>query len=245
MRDIVLVPTYDRPEMLWLCLERLSEAEAFSEHEVRILVDNHFGAPPRLDEAVAVASQFGPVKVTVRQPHGYNGNSYNVLEGYKEALASDARFIYLVEDDVLVDPDFFLWHREAQAQGDAFCSIAAENTRSGQLASFQDYASLGVCFPRVSLMQVVNHAVPAYYENQAGYCQRMFHVEQTAKEDVEQDGLILRVMAAANGYSVWPRTPKATHIGWYGYHRPGQRPQGTLRERYEQVKERISIPVGA
>lgn len=241
MRDIVLIPTFSRPEMLWHCLEHLSVAESIADYEVRVLLDFHRDRkPPPAAEVEQVVARFPIVtKLIRRDPHSFHGNSYNVLQGYKEALA--AEHVYLVEDDVLVEPDFFLWHRQQQGNG-AFCSVAVRNERSGLLKSDRDYASLGVCFPRASVQHIVKHARSDYYRDQQGYIARTFD-GRFGNEFHEQDGLILRVMGSIGGYSIWPLEPKARHVGTYGYNAGNEhRPLGSLLERYRIIKQRISCP---
>jgi hypothetical protein len=241
-RDILIIPTYSRPEMLWACLEHVAKCAEAQDLDIRIAVDAHLGQPmPPLHEISEVVGLFPQLslKLQVRGAHPYHGNSYNVMESYKDAADQRPLFCFMLEDDVMPEPDFFAWHYRAQ-RNKVFCSVGVQNTRSGAVVSASDYASLGVCFPYDSLKLVAAHARHEYYSDMRGYCVRTFGPE-FAKEDVEQDGLILRIMGAHNGLSVWPMETKARHIGWYGYHRPGNRPKGTLQQRYEQVMERAAV----
>ena len=45
MRDIVIIPTYDRPEYLALCLEKLFQARGIEEKEVWVCLDHHSDQP--------------------------------------------------------------------------------------------------------------------------------------------------------------------------------------------------------
>src|SRR5277367_3036273 len=120
--DIVLIPTYMRPEYLALCLEFLAKAEGAHDNkeywicqDMRFDDDNRFGMQLRWTKEVLENSPL-PVRYIQRKPHGWSGNSYNTLEAYKEAYGTDGvQNVYLVEEDVLVTKDFFRWHEAVQA----------------------------------------------------------------------------------------------------------------------------------
>jgi hypothetical protein len=247
MKDIVIIPTYSRPEMLWLCLEHLAKCPEISGMDVRIYVDAHDAvrtAPP-VPEINEVLARFPHLPLTVnwRTRHRYDGNTFNVMTAYAEAHTTDAEFVYLVEDDVMVRPDFFAWHRGAQAAGQWFCSIASRFLKQGGRLHDDGYivdnryASIGVCFKRENLAPIVEHAHQHYFGNMSGYLNTVFK-DGRADQFTEQDGLITRVMERGRLLSIWPTNePRAFHQGFYGYHRWNcPRPQGTLEQRYEYVK---------
>ncbi|MDP9267267.1 MAG: hypothetical protein M3P27_02945 [Acidobacteriota bacterium] len=246
MKDVVLVPTFSRPEMLWHCLEHLFRCPEFTEHDVVVWLDWHADLPdPPLVEVEQVVGFFPGVHLVRLARHGRPGNSFNVLSAYRAAYESGADVVYLVEDDVMVRPDFFRFHRFVRSLLDVFCVVAAENTRRATppqgnhfWATDDDYASLGVSFDRKALAEIVRHHSAEYFGDMHGYCQRNFGA-RFQKEEVEQDGLILRVMGEQRVLSAWPYEPRAQHVGWYGYHRQQGRPQGTLEQRYRQVQGRI------
>src|SRR5208282_4467835 len=163
-RDIVLLPTYFRPEYLQLCLEHLVKAEGITSKEIWILQDHHLNdeyihavEENWTQEVLASWKPYTALDIKfIRLPfHITPGNSRNVLEGYRRAYHTDAQFVYLVEDDVFVQPDFFQWHEAVQADGDYYCSIAhgcyhrnkevrTDIADSGAyFTSHRDYASLG------------------------------------------------------------------------------------------------------
>jgi hypothetical protein len=237
MQDIVIVPTYDRPEMLWLCLEHLAAARGGEQVHVWVYVDAHVNQerPPR-SEIIAVAKKFSQLTIDVvfREPHKYSGNSFNVLSAYMEALQTDARYVFLVEDDVMIHPAFFDWHYRQHYGQRLGCSIAmAKGPR-------QVYASLGVCFRREMLRMLVPHCQHAYFVGMREYIRRSFEPKhQKPPLDCEQDGLIARVLEGHR--VVWAQMPLAQHVGWYGYHRArSARPRGSLEDRYRQIKHVLS-----
>lgn len=253
-RDIVIVPTYDRPEYLALCLERVLSAKGSGDVELWVCQDNHTG-----DDVNAHTSSVGNVlfvsryntdschifKNFIRDPHSYYGNSYNILEGLKDAYETGADRVYLIEDDVMITEDFFLWHEEIQKQEpDAFVSIASNINMSleyaingpevlatshladpmAYYASVHAYSSIGVCFNRDALHFIVPDFCNEETYNKLG-------------PGVEQDILIKRQMKSVACKSVWPYLPRAHHMGWYGYHRnTGLKPNGTVEDKIKALR---------
>lgn len=128
MKDIVIVPAFDRPELLALTLERIMLcSEAFWDAEIRVYVD--YGAP--LQEVQNVIVQFAgflSMKTVYRDKrHGRRGNTELALA---EAADTTCRFVFLIEEDVLVTPDFFRWHYAVQAAENPYCSVAGRSART-------------------------------------------------------------------------------------------------------------------
>lgn len=234
MQDIVIVPTYDRPEMLWLCLDHLAASpDIYDGVQIWVVVDAHLGQNTHTskEDIQAVIEKFPRLSLRIgyRPPHQFHGNSFNVLMAYRDAFNTKARYVYLVEDDVMVHPLFFAWHqRQHEKEIGASIAVVKEPFHS-------HYASWGVCFRRETLQLIVPHCQMAYFQNMSRYCRTRF---PPSKIHCEQDGLFCRVLA--HHKVVYATTPMAQHVGWYGYHRPkGVRPQGTLEERYQQVKQAL------
>ena len=242
--DIVIVTTYNRPEYLRVCLEYLEKAEGIESKEIWICIDR---GRVLYREICEVLCDFPKLRIRtfVRDAHTYHGNTYNTMEAYKEAYASNANFVYLVEDDVLVRPDFFKWHEAVQSRSDFFCSIAYRCIRNGEartdindetayFTSRRDYASIGVCWRRERLAPVVEHARDEYYKDLSGYLAQHFPNNRFQDCFTEQDGLIMRILGVQHGNICWPYNPRAFHIGFNGYNRP----RGT-RYTTEEIKSII------
>jgi hypothetical protein len=250
VKDIVIIPTFSRPEMLWLCLERLRACPETKHMDIRVYVDNHDAVrtnPPsaEIGRVIEMHSDL-PITLNWRKPHPFGGNTFNVLEAYREAYEESAEYVFLVEDDVMVNPDFFAWHYEAQETGDWASSIASRCLKGGavqeQYIVNRSFASIGCCFKRERLELIAPHACAAYYRDMVGYMRLAFPQDGRADQYTEQDGLIERIISK-NGYSIWPVEPRCTHVGWYGYHRwNSTRPAGSLDERYHHVRRVISDP---
>ena len=258
MKDIVLIPTYLRPEFLQICLEHLAETTATSTpKEFWICADQRpddcYRHKLELEWQAEVLEAWRrtlPIKFFQVEKHLFNGNSYNVLESYKRAYREPGvRYVYLVEDDVLVSPDFFSWHEATkEVEPEAACSIAYRCSRNSEayagilqsgsyFTSARDYASIGVRWSRTQLEAILEHARPEYYVDQARYVQNHFPNSRFGKCFTEQDGLIMRLLDTQKWFTVWPYVPRCYHMGWYGYHRPrGKRPSGFLEDKINGIK---------
>ena len=262
-RDIVLVTTFFRPEYLWTCLNAIAEADGGAEKEVWVAQDHHSDArradanyPREQAENAEIVehfrNKFASFRFINRVPKAYDGNSYNCLELYKEAYNTDARLVYLVEDDIFVEKDFFTWHEAVQQKGDYLCSVGRLQTTRPDLRtsddpeayveSSSDYTSWGSCWRREKLAPLVEHACEDYYRNMTGYIVRRFPNSPLKNIWTEQDGLIRRVLMEGNGkrLTASPCLKRAYHIGITGYHRSnGYQFTGTLAEKVQQLNDAL------
>jgi hypothetical protein len=248
--DRVIITTYNRSAYLKLTLEYLSRAEGIADKEIFIYADRGLSGQSLMDMC-DVVREFPQleIKTFIRPQHNYQGNSYNTLEAYKEAYYSEAKFVYLVEDDVLVQPDFFRWHEAVQAQGDYLCSVAYRCRRnpeartdfmdpSAYIVSQADFASIGCGWRREKLAAIIEHAREEYYSDLSGYLEKHFPKNRFSSGYTEQDGLIMRIMAVTNAMVAWPcGYPRSFHFGVAGYNRPNG-----PRLSYEELKEMVYSP---
>jgi hypothetical protein len=170
------------------------------------------------------------------------------LEAYRAAYHTDARYVYLIEEDVLITEDFFRWHETVQGQGNYFCSIGYRCIRNphvkrvddptGYLECAGDYASICVCWRRSNLAAVVEHATADYYSDPVSCIQARFSDSGLPPSAWEQDGVILRLKITDQRPAAWASLPRAYHIGVWGYHRPaGFRFPGNLALRVKALRE--------
>ena len=262
MKDVILIPTYLRPEYLQICLEHLAQTQRTpTPKEFWICADQRANDEHRFkmilewqSEVLGAWRNTLPIKFIPGAKHQFSGNSFNVLESYKKAYREPGvRNVYLVEDDVLVTPDFFTWHEAiAEAEPAALCSIAYRCSRNAEarkdvlspgayFTTARDYASIGVRWPVMALGPILEHAREEYYASQESYILRRFAGNRFSGDFSEQDGLIMRVLWEQRGFTVWPYVPRCYHMGWYGYHRPnGKRPDGFLEHKIAEIKSTIS-----
>lgn len=266
MRDIVIMPLYFRPEYTFLALEYLAAADGASEKEIWLEQDrcyNNHDAGRLLNELPmirTVAEKFekiGCFKKVVyheRAANNYIGNACNFLEAYKRAHEQqDVRFVYLVEDDVLVSKDFFRWHEAVQATADFFVTVGWHCVRNPEvkpstdpteyITSYRDFSSIGVCWKREKLAALVAHAKPEYYQQMAGYLGRAFPGSPIPSGQwTEQAGVITRLLHETRDRLIaWPSLRRCSHVGVSGYHRPtGYKFAGSLDQRVQQLRTAVS-----
>ena len=275
MRDIIIVPSHYRAEFIYLCLEHLALAAGGREKEVYVFQDVHKGDKPEqlgklVDVKAAVdvwVDRFDHLQYVERQPHSYPKNPFNFLEAYKDAYnAEDVRYVYLVEDDVMVAKDFFQWHEAIQEKESPFISVGwhlirtNKNVHTGQAfpaptpvddpnayrVSYRDFSSIGLCWKRENLEPLVRHATKAYYENMTGYMAKAFPGCPVPPNTwTEQAGCITRLLHEAPGERkvVWPAYSRVGHVGISGYHRPnGHKFSGSLQNRVRDLRRAITSP---
>jgi hypothetical protein len=262
-RHIVLVPAYFRPEFLHLCLENLYACPEMLNQDVWVCQDVKHGDPEKFAEEMRETEivleywkrGFGNRLRAIRRPeNGFYGNSYNVLSAYAKAYETDAKYIYLVEEDVFVMPDFFRWHEAVQESTDFFCTIAGKSDCNqiqfngelgGAYFGSEHYRSLGVCWKRENLQQVVQHNQFEYFHNPTPYVLKHFPGSQLGLTMLEQDGLIERVMQQTFQAAAWSCFPRAYHVGVYGYHRGIGKDNmfvGTFPERVDTIRKAVADP---
>jgi hypothetical protein len=253
--DIAVIPCWRRPEFLWHCLDNLARSQDICELSVVVRPDTGF-APENLQ----VVEQFKDrlphlsVQFPVPTPYRRTKQSANVLLGCLRAAANARRFVFLIEEDIMVARDYFRWHRQVHSAAAAplFCSIAVDNPNrhltlpddiSGFYLSSGDYCSPGVCFNRsVLLSRVAPHISMAYMAKPKKYVQRHFPESRIGLGFVEQDGLVRRIQETSERPIAWPCVGRAFHAGFYGYNRPGG-VAGSLEQRIRELAAIIYDPV--
>ena len=200
-RDVVMIPCWRRPEFLWHCLDNLARAEGIEQLHVLFRADTGFD-PAILEVVQEFAPKLGSHEVNTPVPCPYRRTkqSANLLGGYLMAAAATRRYVFMVEEDVIVARDFFRWHYGVQAsQPRLFCSIAARNTNRAvppgddpeiYYLTSGDYCSLGLCFERSVISETIApHVTRKYFANPRRYCERHFPDSRIGAGYVEQDGL--------------------------------------------------------
>jgi hypothetical protein len=254
LREITIIPTYKRPEMLFYCMTLIRHFEPtmpiaiFPDHgtigEIQELLQSF---DPRITQAMMVPD------------HGYYGNSYNTMEAFRWAYNCGADRIFYVEDDVMVHWDFFKWHREMHEEfGDViFSSMAWVFNHYAPITEdpmFQPwYYSVGTCFSRNKLSLIAQHATPFYYEDMPGYIEKEFPDSPLSAGTMnvahfEQDGLIQRILDRDKTQTVSSGMARCTHLGSFGYNKGWEQRDDfygdakTFEERVQKISEFIGDP---
>lgn len=237
--DVVVIPCFNRPEFLSVCLELIQKAVGSEENLYLFQVD--FGYDP---EVLQVIENFPLQKeVRITEEHSFrNKQSYSLFKGYENALSYNPEKIYLIEDDIFIANDFFHWHQKNI--GSNFASIATRNHNNrgfrptnnlSRTYTQSEYQSLGVCFHRSSVEHFLKYFTPEFFTDPENYIKKTFPRSRIPTMYCEQDGLIRRIIQDQKLQVVYPHVPRAFHAGFYGKSR-GEKPTGTLEERITQVK---------
>lgn len=261
MKDIVLIPTWYRPEYLQLCLEHLAQTRGIESKQIWILQDQHQDDLIRhaveenwTQDVLASWQQYKALDIRFIRatPHCTVGNSRNVLFGYHRAYNTGAKYVYLIEDDVFVTPDFFEWHEAVQNDGDYFCSVGYNckykrpdiltSEDPGAYYSARWYGSYGVGWKREKLAPIFQHDILNYVCNMTAYIERVLPNTPLGVQFTEQDGLIERIMWLSGKPVAFPYQSRAYHMGFYGYHREGARPNGFLDAKIAGLRKMVSDP---
>lgn len=249
-RDYVLVPCWRRPEMLWHCIDNLCKADGIESKHIVFRADSDHD-PDNLAVIRAHAARLPSYEIQIAPfcPYRRTKLSANILFGYLTAAAHTRRYVYLVEEDIMVGRDFFRWHMAVHARRpDLFCSIAVRNHNREVAApddpdcfylSRGDYCSWGVCFDRRVLSEyVAPHVNMRYLGRPKRYLRRHFPSSRVSLGYVEQASLLRRIQEAADRPIAYPASPRAFHAGFYGRNRPGSI-EGRLEERVRQLNAMI------
>lgn len=255
MRDVVIVPCFERPEFTRVCLEYLSRARGIDDKELWLCQDAHDPYDGTFDAMLPVvdyAYETFPNNFVHKMIacHNTYGNSKNLLHSMRLAYLSRAPRVFLVEDDIMVMPDFFEWHEEVLCASEfPFVSCATSlnksahfpiNGRHSMDESFQSpdayyiatsaYSSHAAAFTRSNLGEVVQR-----FANDTTY--------ECLRSGAEQDILIQGLMASTpNCGSAWPYIPRAYNVGIYSYHISGMRFNGSFEEKVNAVRSVIKDP---
>jgi hypothetical protein len=206
MRQVVAIPAANRPELLALSLEKLKSAR--SSVDVHIYADSVPEA--RLREIEVVRDLYFPEAFLFHAGAHQKAPSgcWNILNSIKHA-AQFADDVYLVEEDVLVYPNFFEWHRSQTA----VASCGRQNYPHWEHRHL--YTNPGSLLRRPLLDALTPHINEEYFRDTTAYCVKHFPPWEVASLD---DWLIRRVMKE-HGWDAAYGAPVCAHIGFRAYNR--------------------------
>lgn len=252
MKDIVIIPTFDRPEFLWACLDNL-DLNVRGSHDKMILIteDIHADKPKGFTtewEMLATINEFrkrfgSNYLYRATPPHTTYGNSYNLLSAIAEAPVRGADKVYLIEDDVLVTPDFFEWNDEVHRSIKPWASCAGRLNRSlnfhmnGPEAIDESIKDPNACHTSVS---AYNSWATCFSSKAVEDITKMADSFEKFRAGFEQDIEIQNHIRRQKLTTVWPYVPRAYHMGWYSYHRNGgMKLYGELGERVQALHHAV------
>ena len=221
MKEIVVMPTCKRPEFLALALERLALATAWETDrapEVRIFADTS----ANMDEVEWVAKHYYP-SADVHQAGKHvdaPSGTWNILNAIEAGFLLGADRVYLVEEDVLVRPNFFQWHRsihDAGAHDGTVLATCGRVEKRLERLFGEQYTNPGACLTLKLYKSLAEHIVDDYFTRPAEYVVENF--EPWIGMSILDDGLIRRVIKKAGGKSLTATEGVAVHQGFFYYNR--------------------------
>jgi len=235
--DVVVIPTHERPELLWLCLEKIAACSDIPE-QIWISEDFHIDNPKppmvayEVEQTVEYAKRILPGVRHIRREHSNHGSSFNVLESFREACQTDARYVFFIEDDTMVTQDFFRWSRAAQEKFHPFatCSnyLPRERSQHPEDCAISDtwLQTFGMSFEREKLSHTM---LPDY-------------ADYGLQPQFEWDAWMMKYIRLNGLYSVSACLRRGYHFGFYSYHAGGDGLRGDLASRVQQVRAGLSNP---
>jgi hypothetical protein len=228
---ITVMPTYKRPEMLALSLEKLSQVPQANSLDVRIYLDHT--TDDRLGEVEYARDEYFPTAEIYR---AYNhvllpSGVWNILHALRSGYESGADLIFMVEEDIFVRSEFIERHVEMQASGDFFVTCGRQLPN----LPLDYYSNPGTCYRREKLGLVVPHINEKYFADPRGYLNRNFGVMDDA--GILDDGLIRRVMRSTGGVAKCAVPAIAFHQGFHYYDKMAQyKTSGPIQDRIAQLR---------
>lgn len=230
--DVVAILSFDRPEMLALCLERLAAASGVHEKQIWVCQDTkpHGPAPETLREVQQVLRSIPlDVRYIEHRTSGVN-NGENTVLSLREAHATGADRIFLIEDDTLVNPDFFAFCHQALRQFESLPVVCCRGL-SSRIVTGSKFANdaFSVCISRG-----FKQLACAFGREGQGF------LSMRPRPDVAFDTRM------EDAFVVVPFAARARDIGRYSSiplpgNECGPRPVGTLEEKIAELRQRYAI----
>jgi hypothetical protein len=237
-KDIVVIPTFSRPEFLALCLEKLDLA-IDAPDDIRIYLDTSSEA--RVEEVEYLRDTRLPraqIFHAKKHPEVASG-CYNILKSIETGYNTGADFIWLVEEDVLVKPGIFTWGREQMATGQYLAACGRKDPSFYHLHPDQ-YTNPGSVLSRTLVEHLIPHINTNYFSRLREYLDE--HFDLWPEMSNLDDGLIRRVIRQMDGKAVYPDKPVCAHQGFrlYGKLDLYQNQEVGIEKRIARLREIIS-----
>lgn len=252
-RLTVVMPTAKRPEMLALALQKLETASSnlsqyqkahsttttyLSNLDVRIYADTQ----ANLEHVEYVRDQFYPDALILHaKPHSEApSGTWNILNSIKAGYETGADLVFLIEEDVLVRPNFFEHHLSTMATGEYLASCGRKD-RGHYPVYGALYTNPGSCLSRALVEQLIPHLNDEYYRDLRGYLDCALPPRWDEQSNLD-DGLIRRVVRQMGGKVAYPDTGVCVHQGWAFYNKIDiyMNDETDIEKRIARLKELIS-----
>ena len=239
MKDVCIIPTHERPEFLWITLEKILAATNRENIEFWICEDVHYEKSTQLQtEILSVLNYAKDTLLDVKHfqtRHTNHGSSYNVLTSFQRACETEAESIFFIEDDVRVTKDFFRFCYAAQEEFKPFfvtgnCApMTGTQDPAGIVLSDTWGQTFSMCFKRDKLKGMLN---PNYVS---------YAIQPTS----EWDNYLLRYMQKTNQFAACACVQRGYHFGFHSYHAGKNLLIGDLKDRVAQTRAILDNPRSA
>lgn len=194
-----------------MALEKLSRTNRLPDN-VRIYADTN----ANLEEIEYCRDTYLPqASLFQRPPHiSAPSGTWNILQSIKDGYNTGAQFIFLVEDDIMVKPNFFDWHF---SQTDCLASCGRKDRRHYPLYG-PLYVNPGSCLRRELVEQLIPHVNDDYFSRLREYLDEKLPPNWDTQSHLD-DGLIRRIIRKMGGRVVYPETPVCAHQGFRAYNK--------------------------
>ena len=228
MNGIVIIPAFDRPAFLQVCIDHILKADGAETMRYIFALDTGYH-PDNLKVINGFPFQYAvlPRKSKVV---GIGKQSNNVLMGLLAGLNyCDGKPIYYIEDDVFIGKDFFTFGAK-MLEPDTLCAVLSKNVNGNDTVTddlnayytklSNEYQGIGSIFnPSMLERYIKPHICTEYVLQPRAYCLQHFPKTLLGADYCEQDGLIRRIIEK-NGLKVaFSHVPRCFHAGFFGYHR--------------------------
>ena len=140
-------------------------------------------------------------------------------------------------------PDYLQWHRLADDLYRPMIASACRNQNTRMVPPddpegayyHPSYQSLGVSLSLEMVDLILPHAVPEFYGDPIGYCDRHFPDTALPITYAEQAGLIRRIVERYGLRTLYAAVPRAYHAGFVGTNRPGSELTGSFAEQVREL----------
>lgn len=237
MKEVVIVTTFDRDELLFLCLEAIWREDTI----IPIWVFSDHGRHTK--DLMETCHKFRAM-LTIRSDHKFYGNSFNLISAIREVLKQmSPEIIHIIEDDTIIHRGYLGWADTQLATG----QYAAVCGRIGS-AHIPHWFELPCNSWKADKLKICVDAVPAEYfstnrlEMQRVLDEKIFPASKYKKGGAEADGFFLRCIEHHGWKTCFPPRPLATHLGWWGYNSPPgrERPAGSFEDRIAQCRAMLT-----
>ncbi len=232
------MPVCHRPEFLALSLEKL-DLSASTPGDIRIYLDDV--SDERFLEVEWVRNTYLPRAEIFRSEHhvACPSGTWNILNAIKQGWETGSNIVYLIEEDVLIKPEYFIWASEQMATGKYLAACGRKDRNHFPLYGSL-YTNPASALSRSLLNELIPHINDDYFVRLRAYLDEKFGLWDT--QSYLDDGLIRRVIRQMGGQAVYPETPVCAHQGWRFYNKLDiyMNYETTIEKRIARLRELIS-----